>query len=551
VSKRTPEAARVRAIELLEQARQTLRDKALPETLTHLLAAWRDHRAAEIAEVIEHVGALCRPEPILVKSNQSQQAAWLARASAQAPEDCELLLGSLEQNKAHALGRLVALAEWAPDPRVARFLCNLLATKRLAANSGRGYLLQGAPILKRVGDPRSAAWMRAISERQARKAPREVLADVMDRLPVAPAPDDAISELCKALLGAAETYRPPTPEGDPEQGEELLDAVYDDPDDIGRLLVYADWLLQRGDPRGEFIALQCRSAEPGAKRTSRERALEKTHGRDWVPRGAAVLKRGTVFQRGFVTEMAIKNPPRHGVPSSWSTLRGLDVWAAYGTIANMLDAFPLRHLRALRGLSQHDLVVLVNAQPELQIEEITGFNNGNLHHVMQLLEQWTPWTALRHLGLQHLQGIPGHARLRRLLESKSMERVETLTFPIGEFDELSVFHATLAESAPPRLLRLTLMRGRYVEPGYAKGAVVTFARGPEGTFSRAEVRVDHKVWTNPAEDATAAVEQLPPEAIRHLEVAMGKRYWKQTLAVAHLERLARERFAAELVATKL
>ena len=37
----------------------------------------------------------------------------------------------------------------------------------------------------------------------------------------------------------------------------LLDAVVGAPHEDGPRLVYADWLLQRGDPRGELITLQC------------------------------------------------------------------------------------------------------------------------------------------------------------------------------------------------------------------------------------------------------------------------------------------------------
>ena len=39
--------------------------------------------------------------------------------------------------------------------------------------------------------------------------------------------------------------------------EELLAAVFAAPDDDAPRRVYADWLLERGDPRGEFIQLQC------------------------------------------------------------------------------------------------------------------------------------------------------------------------------------------------------------------------------------------------------------------------------------------------------
>jgi uncharacterized protein (TIGR02996 family) len=39
----------------------------------------------------------------------------------------------------------------------------------------------------------------------------------------------------------------------------LLSDLRARPDDDGRREVYSDWLLERGDPRGEFIALQASS----------------------------------------------------------------------------------------------------------------------------------------------------------------------------------------------------------------------------------------------------------------------------------------------------
>jgi len=35
----------------------------------------------------------------------------------------------------------------------------------------------------------------------------------------------------------------------------LLSAVLDRPDDLEPRLIYADWLQERGDSRGEFIAI--------------------------------------------------------------------------------------------------------------------------------------------------------------------------------------------------------------------------------------------------------------------------------------------------------
>ena len=37
----------------------------------------------------------------------------------------------------------------------------------------------------------------------------------------------------------------------------FLQAIIEDPDHDAPRLLYADWLEERGDPRGEFIRVQC------------------------------------------------------------------------------------------------------------------------------------------------------------------------------------------------------------------------------------------------------------------------------------------------------
>lgn len=72
-----------------------------------------------------------------------------------------------------------------------------------------------------------------------------------------------------------------------ETGEALLAAVMANPDDDGPRLVYADWLLERGDVRGEFIVLQVQAARlaPGPERSdleARAQVLLDKHQREWV-----------------------------------------------------------------------------------------------------------------------------------------------------------------------------------------------------------------------------------------------------------------------------
>src|ERR1700744_5363280 len=64
---------------------------------------------------------------------------------------------------------------------------------------------------------------------------------------------------------------------------EFLDAIRRAPDDPVAVQVYADWLLDRGDPRGELIALQAREAELDPPRVLPLLQLAAEHGFIHVP----------------------------------------------------------------------------------------------------------------------------------------------------------------------------------------------------------------------------------------------------------------------------
>ncbi len=91
----------------------------------------------------------------------------------------------------------------------------------------------------------------------------------------------------------------------------FLQGIIADPDDDGPRLVYADWLEERGDPRGEFIRAQYTLAQPGVKDPDRveewcqrEEQLLKEHRAEWL-RPFKGLGKGCTFRRGFVEEVTL------------------------------------------------------------------------------------------------------------------------------------------------------------------------------------------------------------------------------------------------------
>src|SRR5262245_41290558 len=91
------------------------------------------------------------------------------------------------------------------------------------------------------------------------------------------------------------------------QGEALLNAVLDAPDDDAPRLIYADWLEENGDPdRAEFIRLQVERArlprhDPVRWRPGeRERALEEAHRKEWLEALPPPLRDASfLYERGF------------------------------------------------------------------------------------------------------------------------------------------------------------------------------------------------------------------------------------------------------------
>jgi len=88
------------------------------------------------------------------------------------------------------------------------------------------------------------------------------------------------------MFGAPLPAPPPRPRA---AWDDLLDAVLADLDDDAPRLAFGAWLRERGDPRGDLIALQC----AGGDRT-REHELLAQHAAAWSPWSALLL-----YARGF------------------------------------------------------------------------------------------------------------------------------------------------------------------------------------------------------------------------------------------------------------
>ena len=141
---------------------------------------------------------------------------------------------------------------------------------------------------------------------------------------------------------------------------ELLAAVLAHPDDDGARHVFADALIERGDPRGEFITVQCEIARRGGKETkatkplwNRFRALHSRHSGKWAKSLRALGKRTTwQFHRGFVRRLRVNVAPPLGPLADLLTVEPVtELVAEYPPLAWLRSALALPGAERLRRLA--------------------------------------------------------------------------------------------------------------------------------------------------------------------------------------------------------
>lgn len=269
------------------------------------------------------------------------------------PKDFALQGATLEQTEA-SIRRIAGSS----DPRASAAQAALLAALPYTSDSSRPVW---TALFDSLRDPRFAA---VDPDRFEVRTPMKRwltarLAEARERLvgTVPEAPDAAL------LAALRDAIHPPPP--DDEAG--LLARIYAAPEDDHPRAVYADWLSERGDPRGEFITLQL------AGETKRAQKLLKGNELAWAgPIADALAKKGLVYERGFVAraQTKFKNPKvvtDLGDAPEWATLvEILGVHSAYEVGAShhtdhVGPAF--RGLRILRGIGEGGVLKLAAGGP--------------------------------------------------------------------------------------------------------------------------------------------------------------------------------------------
>lgn len=334
----------------LERAAVALTAGDPQKTLAALLDAWREGRSPRLAEVI-------------------------GRLNQRHPDDLQAQLATVLMPRVQASFERFEALRTVDDPRVSAFAIAQLRRPPFTTAGVRELL--------------EAFVATVVARRDVRLLTHadEVREALRTRLTNAPARDAVLARLADALVQLArESPSPPStaeealierlaPLADDERSAEaLLSAVYADPTADGPRLVYADWLLERGDPRGEFITLQFSRLGTGAPASAREVGLLKKHGRAWMGALAPVLSFGkgyasTTFERGFLSTADIIQSVGKKLEPLWQAREWRTVETLQGSWPfELLARVPLPALREIdRVITAHFLEELDDAGLKLPV----------------------------------------------------------------------------------------------------------------------------------------------------------------------------------------
>jgi uncharacterized protein (TIGR02996 family) len=302
-----------------------------PACLSALLELWRAHRTPELAALIDLASERARGLEVAPRSIGKRIA---SATDIDVVPIVDVIRRQLRTQPSFAAHAIELAKTRPPDPRIATLLAEIF--ERSPYSSGHGPLDRRVlDQLVAIDDPRYRELIAREAERyRARRSrfPRRLAAidhliAVAAKLPGRPAPTPiAIDGELRELL-----ERGPVRAGI----DTLYAAVYANPGEVASRIVLGDALIELGDPRGEFIALQCGRAD-AATPTRRERELLAANGRVWLEGAEKYIRKdGVVYRRGFVACARLNDIRGRTHDRVWRTIEELDVGGLW-----MDDALP-------------------------------------------------------------------------------------------------------------------------------------------------------------------------------------------------------------------
>lgn len=339
----------------LRRARDAASAQRWAEASACVLEAWRLCWDPGLLPVLDTIDAKAYA-PLVRDADE----AWAARCRSGSPLDVAALCAAPRSRfMVHAIGRARLLLDRPTDPRIARWAVHqmeqdyqsALARAWLDILERHGDASIGAGLLRSYGRPNTVPAVPGALDRL--DSVRHVL-----RARVGRAPADSLRALAAALAE----------DGGPAS---LLGAIYADPDDMDLRAVYADHLLELGDPRGELIALGLAASrgEGTPEHARRQAELWGTHCKVWYASIAEVVNVPASVQRaGFLHRAVARRVPYYRArpnravgpaPACWQTVRSVDL-AEVGSGAHLADP-NCRHVTEVLNLSDEGYNLLRGA----------------------------------------------------------------------------------------------------------------------------------------------------------------------------------------------
>jgi uncharacterized protein (TIGR02996 family) len=304
----------------------------------------------------------------------------------------------------------------------------------------------------------------------------------------------------------------------------LFDKVLANPDDDALRQVWADTLLERGDPRGELIALQVAAQTRGldGREKKRVRSLLSINRTEWLAELSAIVQRreGLVFDRGLLDECQIQIKTLDGLKAAtghplWATVRR--VWftnhfAWDERIVPLLTHPVFARLRDVICVGMYNVfAALATFERPLPFQAIWAVNDG--------------WRARDFRSLSELGEAPGLPALQRLgfqsygtsnawiLELPVVQRISKLGLTVGEPAAFWLEHA----AALPGLETIELRPRWLPNQGRRRSHfVLRFTRGADRRFSRLTIEKVGRCYLTLAQDD---LDSLAPDALEQIETS--------------------------------
>lgn len=387
--------------------------------LTRLLDHWRSARHESTSELIHLVGGLVRfePSPLPKKGQKAAALEWLDVTAREGPATLSHRLAQLE----------VLISDWSPsnlwpvfeaiatrpaDPRLGTLATRLLVgdirvefTDKLHRRLINCVEAHGDVSHYRALEVGFST--RMLDEKLAERVLRLIKKGLTAKVVGAELPPGERASLASQMWEPGEL---------PSSSNDLLALVYEDPHDLARRQVLADSLLERSDPRGEFIALQLAKTDE-----KRQATLLKKHGKTWLGPFAKMVD-DFAFEDGFVSRVQLK----HLTVAQFQVLAAAKEWATVKRVRHGVQRFS----RAMISLEDPGAV---------SAEALRGYLRDRLSlPISQLvLDEVTDETIPLTMSFQRLKSLyvrVDSSRLINALVTANWPALESLTLLGANFD---------------------------------------------------------------------------------------------------------------------